>query len=61
MNRTAEVIVLNVPEYAMHKRFWVVTPDNGDLWFWGAWDEYEQCGKYDREQIVVENTHVKGE
>ena len=58
MNAIAEVCVMNVPDYAYHHRFWVVTPHNGDLWFWGAWDEFDECSKEAEDQIIVENRKV---
>ena len=61
MNAVAEVMILNVPEYAHNYRFWVVTPHNGDLWFWGAWNDFEKCSKNGNDQIIVENKIVKGE
>lgn len=62
MNAIAEVAVLNVPEYAYNHRFWLVTPHNGDLWFWGAWDEFEKCidSKNGDDQIVVQNIGKRG-
>lgn len=60
MNVHADVIILNVPEYAHHYPFWVVTPRKGELWFWGAWNTWEECQKYDIDQIIVQNKDVKG-
>lgn len=49
----------NVPEYALAYRYWVVTPDNGKLWFWGAWKRHEAAENSRREnQIIVEFEHA---
>jgi hypothetical protein len=47
--------VENVPEYALAYRYWVVTPDRGKLWFWGAWKRHESAEKNREDnQIIVE-------
>lgn len=36
--------VNNVPQYALTMRYWVVRAVEGEMWFWGAWnDEYTAC------------------
>ena len=53
----AVCIVNNVPSYAGNHHYWVVTPDKGDLWFWGAWDVRDEAlkGKNSDDQLIVVN------
>ena len=37
--------VNNVPEYAHHHRYWVVRAVNGELWFYGAWDDEDRANE----------------
>lgn len=47
--------VENVPEYALVKQYWIVTPVHGRLWFWGAFSRRSDAEKNrEGEQIIVE-------
>ena len=47
--------VENVPEYALVKQYWIVTPVHGRLWFWGAFSRRSDAEKSrEGEQIIVE-------
>lgn len=35
--------VLNVPAYAANYPYWVVTPVDGEYWFFGAYDDREEA------------------
>lgn len=49
----------NVPEYAIYKSYWTVTPSGGRLWFYGAFDTYNAANKAKTaDQIVVEFDHA---
>lgn len=51
----AECEVENVPEYALVKQYWIVTPVHGRLWFWGAFSRRTDAEKIrEGEQIIVE-------
>lgn len=50
--------ILNLPEYAW-TRHWVVAKNvNGDIYFWGAWNEITKAmqAAEDIGGIVIENT-----
>ena len=37
----ANVKVNNVPDYAREYKYWVVRNSEGELWFYGAWQDKE--------------------
>lgn len=37
--------VNNVPEYANHYDWWVVNRVDGELWFWGAWNDRDRANE----------------
>lgn len=49
--------VNNVPEYAKDHRYIVCTTNNNELWFWGAYDDFDTALKAAREVfgVIVEN------
>lgn len=38
-------VVNNVPEYAQNYNYWVVNRVNGELWFWGAWNDRDRANE----------------
>lgn len=47
----------NMPDYADSKRYIVARTYNGELYFWGAWDEKAEAKKTANEigGVVLEN------
>ena len=37
--------VNNVPEYAANYMYWVVRAVNGELWFYGAWNDENRANE----------------
>ena len=37
--------VNNVPQYAHNYRYWVVRAVEGELWFWGAWNDENRANE----------------
>lgn len=37
--------VNNVPNYAHDYRYWVVRAVEGELWFWGAWNDENRANE----------------
>lgn len=35
----------NIPEYATYKLFIVARESDGELWFWGAWDDEDKANE----------------
>lgn len=38
-------VVNNVPDYAKNYNYWVVNRVNGQLWFWGAWNDRDTANE----------------
>lgn len=55
---SAKVDVHNVPQYAKTHDFWVVRLVDGELWFYGAWNDTKEAERVAREVhgLVVQNT-----
>ena len=51
------VHVNNVPAYAEKYKYWVCRTDTNQLWFYGAWDNFDDALKVAREVhgVVIEN------
>ena len=43
MKTAAITPVNNVPDYAKDTRFWVVTRNEDEFWFYGAWDDEKRA------------------
>lgn len=58
MIMSAKVDVHNVPQYAKTHDFWVVRLVDGELWFYGAWNDTKEAERVAREVhgLVVQNT-----
>lgn len=54
------VEVNNVPDYARKSPYWVVRKCDGELWFYGAWSDYETANHIalQIDGLVVENEGV---
>ena len=35
----------NMPEYATHRKYIVARRVDGELWFWGAWDDRDRANE----------------
>lgn len=60
MKEYMSVKVRNMDDYAYNHRYIVARSWKGELWFYGAWDEYERALEVANELngIVVENLEV---
>lgn len=60
MTFEAIATVVNVPEYARKCKYWVVTPYKGEMWFYSAWNDYDEAlDAVQNEQIVLQNGEIK--
>lgn len=60
MTFEATATVQNTPEYALKRRYWIVTPVNGELWFYSAWDDFNDAVKQrETDQLILENLEVR--
>lgn len=52
-----EIKVNNVPEYASEYPFIVATLDNGELWFFGAYDDFARANMaaHEGNRVIIEN------
>jgi len=41
----AKVLVNGIPDYVTEESYIVARLDDGDLWFWGAWEKPEEATK----------------
>lgn len=48
---------MNIPEYAKEKKYVVMRSVDGELYFWGAWDERERANEVANEinGVVISN------
>jgi rubrerythrin len=52
------VKINNIPEYANHYKYVVATLVEGQLWFYGAYDEYDKADRAFKEmdgRLIIEN------
>ena len=60
MTFEATATVQNTPEYALKRRYWIVTPVKGELWFYSAWDDFNDAVKQrETDQLILENLEVR--
>ena len=53
-----DVKINNIPEYANHYKYVVATLVEGQLWFYGAYDEYDKADRAFKEmdgRLIIEN------
>ena len=53
-----DVKINNIPEYANHFKYIVATLVEGQLWFYGAYDEYDTADRAFKEtddRLIIEN------
>lgn len=53
------VKINNIPEYANHYKYVVATLVEGQLWFYGAYDEYDKADRAFKEmdgRLIIENS-----
>ncbi len=62
MTFEATATVQNTPIYALKRKYWIVTPVHGELWFYSAFDTFETAKQARQDdQIIVENLGANNE
>ena len=50
--------VKNLPEYANEYKYIVASQIDGDLWFWGAWNDMKKAIRKCREEDNMRNCEI---